>query len=62
MNLGQSFDKLVSHVFIKYSGCLIEKTGSGFIALKKQYPSLDEAKKAIDNALITFNNNLNRNK
>lgn len=58
MDLGHSFDKLMAHVFIKYEGCLIEKTGSGFIALKKPYKTLEEAKTAIDNAFIQFNNTL----
>lgn len=61
MNLGHSFDKLMAHVFIKHSGVLIERTATGYITLKKFYRTLDEAKKAIDDAFISFNNTLKNN-
>ncbi len=47
-DLGKSFKKLISEIFIKYNGCLIEKVGKEFKALGKFYKCEQEAKEAID--------------
>lgn len=57
-NIGRSFDKLVSHVFIKYSGCLIERTCEGYKAFGETYPTIEEAKKAIDERYILLGNSI----
>jgi hypothetical protein len=41
--------KTISH-YSKYKGCIIEKSGTGFKALKKQYDSYEAAQQGIDTA------------
>jgi hypothetical protein len=49
-DLGESFDKLVDSMYIKYAGCLIEMTSTHYKWNGKEYYSLDSAKEAIDSA------------
>lgn len=58
MNLSVAFRKLVDETFIRYNGCLIERSTGGFMALGKFFPSLTEAKAYIDQSFSNIQNSL----
>lgn len=55
-NLGEAFNSLMNYVFIRYRGCLIERSGGKFIALQVTHDTEAQAKETIDKAFISFAN------
>lgn len=50
----KAFNDVISNSFIPYKGCIIERSLDEFIALKKSYSSLENAKKAIDESFANL--------
>ncbi len=48
--------KSIPH-YSKYKGCIIEKSGEGFKALRKQYDNYEAAQQGIDNAFADLSKN-----
>ncbi len=44
----RDFEKLINNFNVKYHGCVITIIGNRFIALNKEFPTLQEAKAYID--------------
>jgi len=61
MNLSAAFETFINANFIKYKGCTIEVCGTHFKVLGLPYATLDLAKKAIDESLKSFGNNIKKN-
>lgn len=50
INLGAAFQTLMADTFTRYKGVLIERANGKYIALRKTYDTLQEAKDGIDNS------------
>jgi hypothetical protein len=44
--------------YIRYSGCIIEKTSNGFKALRQEFQTLEEAKAFIDASFSNIKNSI----
>lgn len=54
MSTELALQNVISFTFTNYRGCIIEKTGTGYKAMKKEYPTIEGARTAIDTAFLTF--------
>ena len=59
-DLQKSFRKLIDETFIRYNGCLIERTGETYRSGRHTYSSLQEAKEAIDKSFSDWGESIKR--
>ena len=57
--MNRALDKIIEETFIVYAGCLIEKKGAEFIAIKKSFKNIDQAKKHIDQSFAIIQKSIN---
>lgn len=58
INYAKSMKKLMDETFVRYSGCLIEKSGSQFKVGERTYPTLEDAKYGIDKTFREWGNQI----
>lgn len=51
-HLTESLDRVMQHNIVQYAGCLIYRTKGEYVWNRKGYPTIDEARKAVDKSLI----------
>ena len=59
-HLSELLDKVMVHNTIRYSGGTIYFTKGEYVWNRKGYKTIGEAKTAIDQALITIKNSINK--
>jgi hypothetical protein len=59
-DIGASFGKLISHIFPKYRGVLLERYNSGWRWMGKVYYSKEDLDRAIDERCKLLENSLNK--
>ena len=52
--MNEALDKIIQYTFTTYSGCLIEKKGSEYIALKHSFSNIEAAKVFIDQSFLNL--------
>ena len=59
-DLGESFNKLMGNTFSRDKGCLIERSGDGYIMSGIFYPDFLSIDKALEEQYKSFNESINR--
>ena len=59
-DIGASFGKLISHIFPKYRGVLLERHNGGWRWMGKAYYSKEDLDRAIDERCKLLENSLNK--
>lgn len=57
-DVSESFQKLVSDLFIRVDGCLVEKTRTGFIIFGTEVSSMEEVREIISQSARALNNSI----
>lgn len=60
VDLGRAFKTLIDDTFIKYSGCIIEKSEGQFKVGERTYPTLEDAKYGIDKTFREWGNTIKK--
>jgi len=58
-DIGASFGKLISHIFPRYRGVLLERHNGGWRWMGKVYYSKEDLDRAIDEAGNSLSNSIN---
>jgi hypothetical protein len=58
MNLQTSFDSLIDSTFIRVKGCLVEKTSGGYNYHGRNYATITDAEKAINQSFENLGNSI----
>lgn len=59
-HLAESLDRVMEHNIINYRGCLIYRTKGEYVWNRKGHKTIQEAKKAVDEALKDFSKSIYR--